>query len=110
MDEIKSLEEFNAALKRNAAVLAFFSSNKCGVCSALKPKILELILSTYPKIKMLHINMEEVPSIHGQYRIFTAPTLIVFFEGNKALMKSRNISISELESQIERPYRLLFEK
>jgi Thioredoxin domain-containing protein len=110
MIEVRSLEEFNAALKDNLAVLAFFSSCKCNVCSVLKPKVNNLILSTYSKVRMLHINMEEMPKIHGQYRIFTAPTIIVFFEGRLAFMKGGNIRVDELERLLERPYMLLFEK
>ncbi|TCN70087.1 thioredoxin family protein [Acetobacteroides hydrogenigenes] len=109
MVEIESLEEFEKAIRENVAVLAYFSSNDCGVCHVLRPKIVELIQNAFPNIQLLHINMNKVPNIHGQYRIFTAPTIIVFFEGNMAFTKSRNISIPTLEKEIERPYKLRFD-
>jgi len=107
--EIKSLEEFNRIVGANAATLAYFSSNDCGVCSILKPKVFEMIQRVYPKIELLHINMVEAPEIHGQLRIFTAPAIIVFFEGNEAFRTSRSISVSELEDQLKKTYQLLFE-
>ena len=108
--EIQSLEEFNNSIRSNAAVLAFFSSTDCGVCTSLKPKITDLIARSFPKISILHVNMSKTPDIHGQYRIFTAPTIVVFFEGKIAFMKSRNLSIVELEHLLESPYRMLFDE
>lgn len=108
--EIRSLAEFDNTIRDNAAVLAFFSSTDCGICTSLKPKITDLVGRSFPKVSILHVNMARVPDIHGQYRIFTAPTIVVFFEGKMAFMRSRNISLVELEQLLKNPYRMLFEE
>lgn len=107
--EVKSLEEYNRIVTDSAATLAYFSSNDCGVCSILKPKVFEMMQRAYPQIKLIHINMVETPEIHGQLRIFAAPAIVVYFEGNETFRKSRGISVSELESMLEKTYRLLFD-
>jgi len=44
----------------------------------------------------------------AQYRVFTAPTILVFFEDKEYYRFARNVSISELQSSIQRPYELLY--
>ena len=105
--KISSIKYFESALK-STAVLAYFSTKTCSVCSVLKPKIAEHISTHFPKIKLISIKMEENPELAAQYQIFTAPTLLLFFEGNKYVRKSRAFGINELHEAIERPYNLLF--
>jgi hypothetical protein len=47
--------------------------------------------------------------IAGQYRVFTIPTLLIYFEGKEQLRYSRNISIHQLEESLSRPYLMVFE-
>jgi hypothetical protein len=44
----------------------------------------------------------------AHYRIFTVPTLIVFFQGKETIRKSRFIQLDELRLDLERPYTILF--
>jgi thioredoxin-like negative regulator of GroEL len=47
--------------------------------------------------------------ISGQFRIFTIPTILLFFDGKEQARYSRTISMHQLEDSISRPYTLLFE-
>lgn len=105
--QINSSEEFQK-LKAEPAVLAYFSTNACNVCRVLKPKVEELITSTFPKIKLIYIKSDELPEVAAQNQIFTAPTLLVFFDGREYIRKSRNIGLSELEKDIGRLYSMMF--
>ena len=105
---IENIEQFERSVEAENAILAYFSTNECNVCKILKPKIEELIQNKFPEIKLLYINISETPDISAQHRIFSVPTICLYFEGKEFVRKSRNIGLSELENEISRPYSILF--
>ncbi len=105
---ITLMDEMESAIHTDPACLFYLSTSTCNVCKVLKPKVLELIRERFPSIKPYYIDLEQASVISGQYRIFTIPTILVFFEGKEFLRKSRNIGIEELSQEIERPYNLMF--
>jgi thioredoxin-like negative regulator of GroEL len=106
--EINSFSEFENVLEHNKAALFYFSAHHCGVCKVLKPKVNQLIENEYPEILLFYVDIEKSPQIAGQLRIFTIPTLLIYFEGKEFYRISRNISLEALRSTIERPYNMLF--
>lgn len=106
--EITSFEEFEQ-MKKEPALLAYFSTEACNVCKVLKPKVQQLLEEKFPEIKMAYVKSDVLPDIAGQNRIFAAPTILVFFDGREYIRKSRNIGISELYEAIARPYEMMFE-
>lgn len=105
--EINSIEEFSKQ-KQEPAVLVYFSTQACSVCHVLKPKVEELVMAKFPKLKLLSVKSDEQPEIAAQNQVFAAPTLLVFFDGRESIRKSRNIGIGELQHEIERPYSMVF--
>ncbi|PTN08531.1 co-chaperone YbbN [Mangrovibacterium marinum] len=103
-----SLHEFQQLLASNDAVLVYLSTDECQVCHVLKPKLERLLCEQFPKLRLVYISINEQPEIAGQYRVFTAPTVLVFFQGNEYLRQSRTISIEKFITDISRPYRLMF--
>ncbi|WP_255434152.1 co-chaperone YbbN [Carboxylicivirga sp. M1479] len=93
----------------NLAELKYFSHQRCSVCKVLKPKIEELLKAKFPKVKFEYVDIELEPSVAADHQVFTAPTILVFFEGKEYYRFARNLSIEQLESSISRPYQLLFE-
>ncbi|MCE4563387.1 thioredoxin family protein [Maribellus sp. CM-23] len=106
--EVKSLEEFNQ-LKEEAALLAYFSTEACSVCKVLKPKVEAMVSAEFPQIKLAYIKSEVLPEVAAQNQVFTAPTILVFFDGREYIRKSRNVGVGELQEAIARPYELMFE-
>ena len=106
--EIQSFEEFLKLKEEEPALLAYFSTEVCNVCKVLKPKIGELVNNEFPKIKLVYIKSEILPELAAQNQVFAAPTILVYFEGKEYIRKSRNIGISELQREIERPYSMIF--
>ena len=109
MEPIHSLEEFGETVDKNLAVLAYFSTPTCSVCAVLKPKVDQMISDFFPRMKTLYISSDELPELAAQNRVFTAPTILVFFQGMETIRKSRAFGISELKAEIQRPYSVLFE-
>lgn len=101
------LEALKELTESELAVAVYFSSPNCGVCHALRPKVEELLSEKFPLIKFIHIEIDKSPGISGAYGVFSAPTLLVFFEGKEFLRKVRLMGIQELHDKIERPYKML---
>jgi len=59
---------------------------------------------------MVYIKSDKLPEVAAQNQVFAAPTILVFFDGREYIRKSRNIGISELQTEIERPYSMMFEE
>lgn len=104
-----SLEEFNSIKDAPEASIFYFSHDACNVCKVLKPKIAALIQSNYPKINLYYVNTVDSPEIAAQNSIFTVPVMLLTFEGREYIRKARNISIMELDQEIEKLYRMIFE-
>ncbi len=102
--ELESLKEL---IESELAAAVYFSSPNCGVCNALRPKVEEMLSDEFPLIKFVHIEIDKSPGISGPYGVFSAPTLLVFFEGKEFLRKVRLMGIQELVDKIERPYNML---
>lgn len=105
---IQSLDEFNSILKEETGVLMYFSNETCNVCKVLKPQIIEMLNENYTKIPFYYVDMSLTPEISSQSGVFTIPTIVVYFDGNETIRKSRHIGIGELNKAIERPYNLIF--
>jgi hypothetical protein len=58
-------------------------------------------------MKTVYIDTVKTPEAAGQFRIFSVPTVLCFFEGRESIRKSRNIGIDELRAEISRPYEIL---
>lgn len=108
METIPSIEEFRKVLDENEAVLAYFSNDACSVCKVLKPKVSQMVSACFPQIKAVDVDLDKFPELVAQMCIFTAPTVVVFFDGCETIRKSRAFGINELKAEIERPYYLLF--
>ena len=108
MKPIHSISDFDLIVAEHDAVLAYFSTEACSVCQVLKPKVSEMISEAFPKMKMVFIESDKLPELAAQNRVFTAPTVIVFFAGHETIRKSRAFGVDELRSEIQRPYSLLF--
>jgi thioredoxin 1 len=105
---VSTLPELDSKIKSNLAAAMYFSTQYCSVCKVLKPKLLSMLEEDYPEFNLFYIDIEKSPVIAGQMRIFTIPSLLIFFGGKEFYRISRNISLEELKKTIERPYGLMF--
>lgn len=108
MDIVSSFDVIEELIKNNQIVLLYFGSKSCNVCSAVQPKI-EEILKNYPKIKSAKIDIEKSLDISAYYNIFTIPVVLVYIEGKEIIREARHISIQDLNNKIDRYYNMIFE-
>jgi len=106
---LNTLDEFDVALQKHDALFVYFNSSSCNVGEALAPKVMNLIESTFPKMKFFYVDREMSPEVAAKYSVFVEPTILTFFAGKETLRKSRHFSMNELENALSRPYSLLFD-
>ncbi len=91
------------------SVCFYLSTKDCNVCKILKPKIIDLLKDSFPKINFCYIDVELSKEIAGQLSVFSVPTILVYFNGKEIIRASRNISLDEFSIKLERYYKLNFE-
>jgi len=106
--DIESLDELDTQLTQNQAAIVFFSGSSCNVCTVLKPKVIELINTSFPNMQFISVDCDKSPEVAGQNSVLSIPTVIVYFDGKEGLRFTRSFSIGELEANIKRTYDLMF--
>ncbi len=77
--EIQSLEQFKKETAEGKVLVDFYAT-WCGPCKMLAP-IVEEVANAHPEIKVLRIDVDEVPEVAGLFGIQSIPTLIRFEDG-----------------------------
>ena len=109
LETIDNLDLLNQTINEQKGVVLYFSNEACSVCKVLKPRMKELVDGSYPQMSLYYIDTENSPLIAGQHRVFTIPTILIFFEGREHARLSRNIGMHQVEESIARPYQMVFE-
>lgn len=109
MEGIYDLDQLNEEIRTQKGLLIYFSNETCSVCKVLKPRVNELLGESYPRMQRYYVDIEKSPLIAGQFRVFTIPTLLIYFEGREHARLSRNIGLHQVEEAIQRPYGMVFE-
>jgi thioredoxin-like negative regulator of GroEL len=108
MDYIKLNEELENIKEKNSMAIVYFGSKMCGVCTALKPKIEEM-LKSYPNIKSVQVDADISPEMAAANNIFTIPGILLFIDGKEAIREARFISVPDIENKISRYYEMYFD-
>lgn len=108
MDDIDSNESLNELIKEKDMLLVYFGNNTCGVCTDLKPKLVD-ILKKYPKIHSVQVNVEDSIKLSASYDVFTIPVIILFIEGKEVIREARHIGVEDIDDKIARYYELFFD-
>lgn len=106
MRRSKNVNEVKAIIANNTIALLYVSSEKCGVCNVIFPRLTHM-LKSYPAVMAVQINIDEAPLITGEYNIFTIPCVLVFIEGKEVIREARYINIKEIEEKIARYYSMI---
>lgn len=109
MEAAYNLQELQGKIASLKGLLLYFSSESCSVCKVLRPKVKDLLEKQFPLMESFYVDIEKSPVISGQFRVFTIPTILIYFDGKEQVRFSRNISMFQLEESITRPYQLVFE-
>ncbi|MFA8433667.1 MAG: thioredoxin family protein [Marinifilaceae bacterium] len=106
--QILRLTELEKIKEEQSSFYIYFSTPNCGVCTVLKPKLMEMLTKEYPQLKSYTVDTAKTPEIAAQLGIYTNPSLLVFLEGQEILKRSRSIGVEEVRLALQRPYSLAF--
>ena len=102
-----TLEELQNTIKTEVGVLLYFSGENCNVCHALRPKLKEAFDTHFPLLKQIYLDAHENSQISAEFQVFSVPTMIVFLDGREFAREGRNVSLHQLISQLNRPYKMM---
>ncbi len=104
-----TIKEFEQLQSDNPAFMLYFHNDTCGVCKFLYPKVESLMNDKFPNIKLLRVAAGESRELAGQLRMLSVPGILLFLEGKEYLRSNGMVSMEQMESQIQRPYTLMFD-
>ena len=108
MKTVENIDEVIKTINENKMVFLYISTNNCGVCKVLYPK-LQSMLSKFPEIINLSIEIEKVKEVASHFSVFTAPMLLLLIDGKETIRESRFVNIKDLEDKINRYYSIFYE-
>ncbi len=104
---MQTLENINKTIKENLAVMVYFSAPTCNVCHSLKPKLLEALGENFSEFKVVSVDISVEEDIAPHFGVFSIPTVLIFLDSKEFVRKSRNMSVTELMKEIQRPYEIM---
>jgi len=107
MEQVKHLSDLSSIIKTAQALLVYFYNDDCPPCISLRPKIENMINSSFKKMKLVWVNSKTYPDIPASFNVFANPVILIFFEGKEFRRFSKYVSVLEIEQSIERYYRLI---
>ena len=90
------------------ALMVYYFSPGCSSCNSLRPKVETMASTVFPEMELLSIDASSNPHLASSAGVYSAPTILVYFEGKEYLRESRYISVDQLEEKISRYYNMLF--
>ena len=75
---LNNANEFENEVKEGLVIVDFFA-DWCGPCQMLAPVLEEFEKET--SMKIVKINVDEIPDLARQFRIMSIPTLMLFKDG-----------------------------
>lgn len=101
MQQFTDIESIVNFIKNNEIVLAYFSTEQCTVCKALKPKVQD-IADSYDNLNTFFAGIDNLTELSGKYMVFTVPTIILFIQNREYKRFARFVSIDEIREVIDR--------
>lgn len=107
MDETTALKN---RIEKEKALMVYFYNNDCAPCISLRPKVNNLMVNSFPEMKLIFVDSMIYPEIPAAFGVCANPAILLFFEGKEYQRFSKFVSMIELEETIRRFYNMLFEE
>lgn len=101
MNELTNVADVESNIIENMITLAYFSTEQCSVCKALKPKV-QALAESYDNVETFYAGIDKLQELSGKYMVFSVPTIILFIEGREYKRFARYVSLDEIAESIDR--------
>ncbi|MDM5153242.1 thioredoxin family protein [Bacillus sp. DX1.1] len=78
----------------------FIKTENCGVCDVMLEKV-SRFLKQYQNVVNIVLSLQDMKEISAKYLVFTAPTVLLFYEGKEILRESRFISLEKIDRKLQ---------
>jgi thioredoxin 1 len=82
--EIKSIEEFEAEIKKGNVVCDFFAT-WCMPCRHMG-EVIDTVEPNHPEVKFIKVDVDKLPEIAQRYSVYSIPQVNFFKDGQEADM------------------------
>ena len=96
---LKQEENLLEKIKNEEKFLLYIKSEGCSVCEADFPKIKEIVDKN--NYVSYYIQADEISEAVGQLNLYTAPVVILFYNGKEIHRQARFIDFLELDYRIK---------
>lgn len=90
------------------AVMIYFFNPGCVACNSLRPRVEEMADRKFPEMDFIAIDASSNPLLTAETGVYSAPTILIFFDSKEYIRESKYISVDQLEEKISRYYDMLF--
>ena len=97
--EAKTMEEVQQFIQTNQFAFVYVSRVTCSVCHAVFPQ-LQSLLEHEPSVSLIKVDADLIPTVAGEFSVFTVPVLLFFVDGKEMIRKARFVVMDELAYQI----------
>lgn len=80
--QVKTADEFRAALAEHKVVLVDFFADWCRPCDMISPKISEWS-EQYPNIHYVKVDVDKLSAVSAEYGVSAMPTFLLFKDGEQ---------------------------
>lgn len=108
MNLLNTMEEIRAARNGKGMSLLYVSRPECGVCVALKPKVVQMAEERFPEMRVWYVDLDRIPEAAGELSVFTIPGILVYADGKELVREARYVALDDLGAKIHRPYSMIF--
>ena len=98
MKKIGHHKNYQQFLNANEYCGIYYSSEDCGVCNTMKPKVEEIY--TDLDMPIIEMSINEFREIAGQQLILKSPTIILYHRGKELFRDSGFIDLPKIERNI----------
>lgn len=98
MEKISQTSEYQQFLDTNEYCGVYYSSEQCGVCNTMKPKIFSIYQEVGMPIRELSLN--KFRELAAQQLILNSPTIILYEKGKEILRDSGFIDLRKISRNL----------
>ena len=99
MKKINQTSEYNQFIDSNDYCGVYYSSEQCGVCNTMKPKVFSVYEEAGMPIKELSIN--QFRELAAQQLILKSPTIILYENGKEIIRDTGFIDLNRIARNLD---------